>query len=97
MTTLPGELGTRIRTARAARGLTQKQLADLAGIGKTALFDLEHGNPGVRLRTLTAVLAVLDMGLQLEDPNEPAFRPPAEPAHAPPTPPEPDNLPSHLL
>ncbi|MCC5845369.1 MAG: helix-turn-helix transcriptional regulator [Verrucomicrobia bacterium] len=93
----PGELGARVRTAREARGLSQKQLADLAGIGKTAMFDLEHGNPGVRLNTLMAVLDILGMSLRLEDLDtlDAAPAAPAAPAH--PSEPEPDSLPSHLL
>jgi HTH-type transcriptional regulator/antitoxin HipB len=92
----PGELGARIRTAREARGLSQKQLADLAGIGKTAMFDLEHGNPGVRLNTLIAVLDTLGMSLQLDNLESlnsgPALPPPQSgPAE------DSDELPSHLL
>ena len=60
-------MGRRIKEARDALGLTQKQLADRAGIGKTAMFDLEHGNPGVRLNTLLAVLSELEMDLHLVD------------------------------
>jgi len=65
MNPLPDLLGERVRQAREARGLSQKQLADLAGIGKTAMFDLEHGNPGVRLNTLLAVLDFLGIPLTL--------------------------------
>jgi transcriptional regulator with XRE-family HTH domain len=36
-------------------------LADLCGIGKTALFDIENGKATVRLSTLTAVLAGLNI------------------------------------
>nr|MDA3873780.1 helix-turn-helix domain-containing protein [Kiritimatiellia bacterium] len=61
MTVTPHELASSIRDARTARGLTLKELADLAGIGKTAMFDLEHGNPGVRLNTLLSVLHILNM------------------------------------
>jgi transcriptional regulator with XRE-family HTH domain len=55
-----------MRAAREAIGLSRNQLADQAGVGKTALFDLEHGNPGVRLNTLLAVLQVLGMSLRLD-------------------------------
>ncbi len=99
----PAELGARIRSAREERGLSQKQLADRAGIGKTAMFDLEHGNPGVRLNTLMAVLDILGLSLRLDTPDAletletlSAGGHSAEP-HAPPPPPEPDALPSHLL
>lgn len=84
----PSDLCEPVRKARVARGLSQKELADRAGIGKTALFDLEHGNPGVRLNTLLAVLHELDMDLQLLLPDTPEKTEP-EPA--------PDTLPEHLL
>ena len=86
------QLGERIKTAREARGLSQKQLADLAGIGKTAMFDLEHGNPGVRLSTLTAVLDILGMTLRIDDVESLTASPqPETPA------PPPEELPDHLL
>lgn len=95
MSIAPGDLGHRIRTAREARGLSQKQLADLAGIGKTAMFDLEHGNPGVRLNTLLAVLHILDISLNLDTPESLNPTPPTPPATDPG--PAPDDLPAHLL
>ncbi|MEX2607342.1 MAG: helix-turn-helix domain-containing protein [Kiritimatiellia bacterium] len=91
MTFTPQELASRIRDARTARGLTLKELADRAGIGKTAMFDLEHGNPGVRLNTLLAVLQILDIELSLP-PNSDT---PAASSAPPPTPA--DSLPDHLL
>lgn len=90
MSITPDLLAERIRRAREARGLSQKQLADLAGIGKTAMFDLEHGNPGVRMNTLLAVLDILGIALRLDEAN--AL--PAE-THADLTAPE--DLPDHLL
>ena len=89
MSITPEELAGQIRVARKARGLTLKQLADQAGIGKTAMFDLEHGNPGVRLNTLIAVLDQLDMHITLE--GVPTL--PTQPELLPPDP----ELPSHLL
>jgi HTH-type transcriptional regulator / antitoxin HipB len=50
-----------IRYHRKRAGLTRVQLADLCGIGKTALFDIENGKATVRLSTLTAVLAGLNI------------------------------------
>ncbi|MCC5846685.1 MAG: helix-turn-helix transcriptional regulator [Verrucomicrobia bacterium] len=88
----PTQLGERIKTAREARGLSQKQLADLAGIGKTAMFDLEHGNPGVRLNTLMAVMDVLGMTFRIDDVEAVSATPQAE------TPPLlTDDLPDYLL
>lgn len=88
----PLEMAERVRRARQARGLTQKQLADLAGIGKTAMFDLEHGNPGVRLNTLLAVLGVLGLDLAIIDPASIAGPWPPAPTQTPS-----DELPDRLL
>jgi len=48
--------------------LSQLALADLAGIGKTSVFDVESGKPTVRLTTLKAVLDVLNVDLILDGP-----------------------------
>ncbi len=57
-----------IRFHRKKAGLTQKELADLAGIGKTAVFDLEKGKPTVKLQTLLQVLSVLNIRLEAHSP-----------------------------
>lgn len=93
MTVTPHELASRIREARTARGLTLKELADLAGIGKTAMFDLEHGNPGVRLNTLLSVLHILDIELSLSSNSHTS----TEPDSHRPSPSDSDSLPAHLL
>ncbi|MGA0332987.1 MAG: helix-turn-helix domain-containing protein [Kiritimatiellia bacterium] len=90
------DLAEQIRSARKQRGLSLKQLAELAGIGKTAMFDLEHGNPGVRLSTLTAVLEKLDLDLALIKPGtELSSLSLSSPEPEPAAPPE--ILPDHLL
>lgn len=96
----PQKLGQQIQQARKTRQLSQKQLADMAGIGKTAMFDLEHGNPGVRLNTLLAVLENLALTLELVLPEKetvPETQPalPVTPDAPAPSPQE--NLPDHLL
>ena len=56
-------IGEIIRFHRKKAGLTQKQLATLAGVGKTAVFDIEQGKGSVRLNTLLAVSSVLNIAL----------------------------------
>ena len=51
---------------RKKSGLTQQGLAMLAGVGKTVVFDLEHGKASVQLDTLLKVLKVLNIKLHLE-------------------------------
>ena len=60
------EIGYAIKDARAELGLTQAQLADVAGISKRCLWSLELGqNPGVQLDKLLAVFKVLGLDLQI--------------------------------
>ncbi len=53
---------------RKKSGLTQKQLADIAGVGKTAVFDVEKGKETVRLNTLLKILSALNIKLKLHSP-----------------------------
>ena len=48
--------------------MSQRALADLAGIGKTSVFDIEKGKPTVRLATLMAVLSVLNIDFVMDSP-----------------------------
>lgn len=57
------ELSELVRTHREAAGLTRLQLADLAQVGKTMLFKLEHGEEGLNFRKVLQVLRVLDIEL----------------------------------
>ena len=58
-------LGAAIRNARKAHGLTQSQLAGLAGTGLRFISELERGKPGAELGKVLDVLAVLGLRLQL--------------------------------
>ncbi len=61
-----GYLGALIRCHRKKSNLTQKKLADLAGVGKTAVFDIEHGKETVQFDTLQKVCAVLNISIRLD-------------------------------
>lgn len=63
-----GKLGRIVRFHRKKSGLSQIQLANLAGVGKTAIFDIEKGKTSVRLDTLFKVLTVLNISLRLTSP-----------------------------
>jgi y4mF family transcriptional regulator len=67
---MPGspEIGTVLRYHRRRSGLSQSELATLAGIGKTSVFDIEKGKSTVRLATLMAVLRALNIVLTLTSP-----------------------------
>lgn len=60
------EIGAALRSARQARGLTQGELARLAGIGRTSLSQLENGTIGeIGVRKILRVCAVLGLALQI--------------------------------
>lgn len=52
-------LGQLARKRRKQLGLTQRDTAELAGVGIDFLYDLERGKPTVRLSALMQVLEVL--------------------------------------
>jgi HTH-type transcriptional regulator/antitoxin HipB len=61
-------IGEAVRYHRRRGGLSQRDLADLAGVGKTSVFDIEKGKPTVRLDTLVAVLRVLNIQMGMNSP-----------------------------
>lgn len=61
-------LSEMIRLHRRQAGLTQKGLADLAGVGKTVIYDIESGKETVQLDTIKKVLTVLNIKIKFESP-----------------------------
>jgi len=61
----PKVLANIIRKHRKAAGLSQLQLAEMAGVGKTVVFDIEKGKETVQLNTLRKILKVLNINVQL--------------------------------
>lgn len=61
-------LGRIIRFHREAAGLSRIELAALAGIGKTAIFDIEKGKATVQLNTLLQLLDALNIAVHLDSP-----------------------------
>lgn len=62
------QLSMAIRMHRKLGGLTQHQLANFAGVGKTVIFDIEHAKPSVQLDSILKVLDVLNMKLEIVSP-----------------------------
>ncbi|CAI06945.1 transcriptional regulator, y4mF family [Thauera chlorobenzoica] len=59
------KIGSTVREMRQARGLTQQEVARLAGVGRTSLSQLENGRIGdIGIRKLLRVCAVLGLELQ---------------------------------
>lgn len=65
----PQILAEIIKKHRKAGCLSQLQLAELSGVGKTAVFDLERGKATVQLDTLRKILSVLNIKVQLNSPS----------------------------
>lgn len=57
-----------VRYFRKQSGLTQQQLAQLAGVGKTVVYDLEQGKETIQLNTLIKILDVLNIQIDLKTP-----------------------------
>lgn len=62
------DLGKIIRFHRKKSHLTQQELATLAGVGKTVVFDIEKGKRSIQMDTLMKILNVLNIRLQFESP-----------------------------
>lgn len=61
-------IATTIKKHRKIANLSQIELANLAGIGKTTLFEIEKNNENVSWRNIKAVLTVLNIKFHLESP-----------------------------
>jgi HTH-type transcriptional regulator/antitoxin HipB len=54
------DLGAAIKQARAKRGLTQTELAQILGIDQARISTIERGSPGVSVGAILRILAALD-------------------------------------
>jgi HTH-type transcriptional regulator/antitoxin HipB len=68
------DIGGIIRFHRKKAGLTQVGLGDLAGVGKTAVFDIENNKQSVQCDTLKKVLQALNIKMMLQSPLMDAYR-----------------------
>ncbi len=62
------DIASMVRYYRKQSGLSQRDFAKIAGIGKTALFDIEKGKETVQLNTLLKVLDVLNIKIKFDTP-----------------------------
>ena len=61
-------LGRVVRFHRKKARLSAGQLALIAGIGKTSIYDMEQGKSGCRLETLLAIAEALNISILLDGP-----------------------------
>ena len=53
---------------RKKSGLSRNQLADIAGVGKTVIYDIEKGKETIRYSTLQKVLKALNIQIVFTSP-----------------------------
>jgi y4mF family transcriptional regulator len=79
---LANMLAAEVRLRRGQLGLTQRDLADMAGVSERFVRFVEQGKPSVQLDSLTAVLDTLGLELRLTTRTSQADRALAENAGA---------------
>ncbi len=62
------DIGAIVRFHRQKAGLTQVELANLAGVGKTVVFDIEKNKESVQCDTLKKVLLTLNITFVFNSP-----------------------------
>ena len=60
-------IGTFVRNRRRDEHLSQRQLAELAGVGPRVVVELERGKPTLRMDVVNAVLRVFGKTLGIAD------------------------------
>ena len=68
------EIGCMVAFHRKKSGLTQAGAAKLAGIGKAAVYDIEHGKTSVQFDTLFKIFFVLNIRVSYESPLMQAYK-----------------------
>jgi HTH-type transcriptional regulator / antitoxin HipB len=66
--THPKELADVIKMHRKAAKLSRIRLAEIAGVGKTVIYDIENGKETIQLNTLRKILRVLNIKIELRSP-----------------------------
>ena len=65
---MDSNLGEIVCFHRSKSGLTRNELADIAGVGKTVIFDIENGKETIRFSTLQKVLKALNITIIFTSP-----------------------------
>lgn len=59
------QLGAYVQDARARKGISQQQLAEMIGKHQKTISSIEQGSDGTKLETLLLVLAALDLNIEI--------------------------------
>ena len=62
------EIANIVHYYRKQSGLSQQELARIAGVGKTVIYDIEKGKESIRLSTLLKVLDILNIQMRFDTP-----------------------------
>ena len=62
------ELGRVITYHRKRAGLSRAELSEMAGVGPTVIYELEHGKESVQFNIIRRILGVLNLRLSVEGP-----------------------------
>ncbi|HSY15196.1 MAG TPA: helix-turn-helix domain-containing protein [Jatrophihabitantaceae bacterium] len=68
----PTDLGAFLANLRAERDLTQQELADLLGVSRRYIYEIEAGKPGLYTDRLFALLRLLGARLTIEATSTPS-------------------------
>ncbi|MBA7571803.1 hypothetical protein ES708_13571 [subsurface metagenome] len=61
-------IGDIVKYHRKKAGLSQKALADIAGVGKTVVFDIEKGKETVQFKSIESVFKALNINILFDSP-----------------------------
>jgi transcriptional regulator with XRE-family HTH domain len=62
---LQAAIGTRIRTLRSARGWSQEEFADICGIHRSHMGEIERGEKDVSISTLQKISKGLEIAISV--------------------------------
>ncbi|MBN2419293.1 MAG: helix-turn-helix transcriptional regulator [Deltaproteobacteria bacterium] len=60
------EFGAIVRFHRKQAGLSRIELANIAGLGKTVIYDIENGKDTIRFNTMLKVLNSLNITVSID-------------------------------
>ena len=63
-----GRIGKMIHFHRKKSGLSRIKLAEISGISKTVIYDIEHGKDTIQFNSLNKVLQTLNIKIKFESP-----------------------------
>jgi len=62
------EIGRMVQSHRKEAGLSRVSLAEISGVGKTVIYDIEHGKETVKVQTLLKIFETLNISMELSSP-----------------------------